>query len=197
MGKYVIIIIGLVIFATSCGEERVYTPKPRLYPRIDFPDKGTQSFISDNCPFTFDFPSYANVSRDINVFKDEEPNACWFNLQMPKLNGSLYCSYIDIEDEKEFNKVIRDAFKIVAEHNSKANYRDEGLIRNKQDVTGLMFDISGPVATPFQFYLTDTTNHFFRASLYFNSKVDPDSMAPIHDFVIEDMKSMINSFSWK
>lgn len=191
----VLILIASVTF-TSCGEDKVYTPKPRLYPRIDFPSRGFQKLDREDCPFTFSYPVYATVAKDKNVFEDEAPDGCWFNLNMPALNGALHCSYIAIDDEEEFNKIIRDAFKIVSEHNIKANYRDEKIVKNSQGVEGLTFDISGPVATPFQFYLTDTINHFFRASLYFNSQVNPDSMAPVHEFVIEDVQEIINTFEW-
>ena len=197
MHKLIVLVLVSTFAFLSCDGDKVYTPKPRLYPRIDFPEKGFQELQREDCPFTFSFPTYAKVAKDKNVFEDEAPDGCWFNLNMPSLNGSLHCSYIAIDDEEEFNKIIRDAFKIVSEHNIKANYRDEKLVKNPKGVEGLLFDISGPVATPFQFYLTDTVNHFFRASLYFNSKVDPDSMAPVHDFVIEDMQEIIQSFEWK
>jgi hypothetical protein len=45
--------------------------------------------------------------------------------------------------------------------------------------------------------LTDTTQHFFKASLYFEAKVNPDSLAPIFKFVEEDVNKMIQSFDWK
>lgn len=188
-----------IVFFTlcGCGGEQVFTPKPRMYPHIAFPEKGVKSYENPACPFTFELPAYAEVSQDRYVFEGQAQNECWFNINIPTLNGTLYCSYIDIDDQNNFDKVIRDAFKIVSEHNAKANYRDERVIKNDQGAGGLAFKISGPVATPFQFYMTDTTDHFFRASLYFNNKVEPDSMAPIHQFVIEDMEHLISTFEWK
>ena len=60
-----------------------------------------------------------------------------------------------------------------------------------------MFDIDGPVASPTQFYLTDEDKHFFRASLYFNSKVNPDSTAQVLEFLKPEIDTLLSSFKWK
>jgi len=60
-----------------------------------------------------------------------------------------------------------------------------------------MFEIEGDVATPIQFFLSDSTNHFFRASLYFENKVQVDSMAPVYEFVRQDIDTLLSTFYWK
>jgi len=64
------------------------------------------------------------------------------------------------------------------------------------DVSGIIFEMSGEVATPVQFFLTDSTQHYLRGSVYFYSQVDPDSMAVVYDFVKEDVAKLIESFEW-
>ena len=59
-----------------------------------------------------------------------------------------------------------------------------------------MYDYEGTTATALQFYLTDSTKHFIRGALYFHSEVN-DSIAPISDFLKQDMKILIESFRWK
>jgi gliding motility-associated lipoprotein GldD len=113
------------------------------------------------------------------------------------LNASLYCSYYRITKDKSISALINDAFNIAGKHNIKANYRRETIIENKNGVKGILFDIEGPVASPVQFYLTDDKNHFFRASLYFNSKVNPDSTAPVLSFIKTDIDTLISTFRWK
>ena len=193
------IIIGLLVLSiglVSCGGEvRVPVPKPRMYPRVDFPERGYQAYKNEICNYAFEYPNYAKVVQDQYQFGDQAANACWFNLEFPDLNASLHCDYTEIEKEG-FGSLLQDAFKIVGKHNVKANFREESIIQNEQNVGGLLFSIKGPVATPYQFYLSDTTQHFFRASLYFNSKVNPDSMQVIHDFVKTDIDHMIKTFEW-
>lgn len=193
-------IIGFVLFSIlfiSCGgEDSVPVPKPRMYPRVDFPERGYQKYENSDCQYTFEYPNYAKVKQDKYQFGDQAASDCWFNLEFPDLNASLYCDYTVVE-KGEFGSLLQDAFKIVGKHNIKANYREENIIQNEQNVGGLLFSITGPVATPYQFYLSDTTQHFFRASLYFNSRVNPDSMQVIHDFIRTDIDHMIETFSWK
>ena len=166
-----------------------------MYPRVDFPDRGYQAYENKDCSYAFEYPKYAKIVKDKYQYGNESNNECWFNMEFESLNASIYCDYTAIEKDM-FGSLLQDAFKIVGKHNVKANFREENIIKNKQGVGGLLFDIKGPVATPYQFYVTDTTEHFFRASLYFNSKVNPDSMKIVHDFVKKDIDHMIKTFTW-
>ncbi len=197
LNRFIIGLVALSILIISCGgEDTVPVPKPRMYPRVDFPERGYQAYDNSDCNYAFEYPNYAEVKQDQYQFGDQAANACWFNLEFPNLNASLHCDYTEIGKES-FGSLLQDAFKIVGKHNIKANFREESVIHNEQNVGGLLFNIKGPVATPYQFYLSDTTQHFFRASLYFNSQVNPDSMQVIHDFIKTDIDHMIKTFEWK
>jgi gliding motility-associated lipoprotein GldD len=93
--------------------------------------------------------------------------------------------------------MVNDAFTMVGKHNIKAQYRDDFPIQKSNNVSGMLFELKGDVASNLQFYLTDSVNHFFRASLYFNSKVYPDSIAPILEFVKQDVLHVIETFDWQ
>ena len=196
MGRIVLNLSVIIIFI-SCKEEVVPVPKPRMYPRVEFPQKAYQLYDNERCDYSFEYPEYAKIVKDNYPYGNKASTDCWFNIEMPILEATIYCDYSPIENKEKFGSLIQDAFKMVGKHNIKANYREENVIHNAQQVGGLLFSISGPVATPYQFYLTDSTEHFFRASLYFNSKVNPDSMKIIHDFVKEDIDHMIKTFDWK
>jgi gliding motility-associated lipoprotein GldD len=190
------LIFVLLVFI-GCAEENMQTPKPRMYPKVIYPEKTYQDFDSTFCNFKFKFPNYSEIVQDSFVFEGKPSGACWFDIKNKDLNTSLHCSYYHISKDKDLSTLINDAFNIAGKHNIKANYRKETTIVNKYGVKGILFDIEGPVASPTQFYLTDEKNHFFRASLYFNSKVNADSTAPILKFVKQDIDTLIASFSWK
>ncbi len=192
-----IVVLTLCCFCFSCGEEQVYLPKPRMYPKITFPSGDKQLFDPSYCEMTFEYPSYAKIEQDNYFFEGKPVDPCWFNMQFEDLLGTLHCSYIPIENRAHYDKLINESFRLVEEHNTKANYRQEEYIQNKNGVGGLYFTLGGEVATNMQYILTDTTTHFFRASLYFNSKVRPDSIRPIYEFVKQDVDEMIESFDWK
>ena len=65
------------------------------------------------------------------------------------------------------------------------------------NVSGIVFIMEGPVASPYQFFITDSTKHFLRGALYVNAPTKPDSLKPIYDFLKDDVTRLINSFSWQ
>ena len=155
------------------------------------------NFDTTLCSFGFRYADFNKIVKDSFKFEGKPADPCWFDLRSKDLNTSLHCSYYNINDKKDLSSLIDDAFNLAGKHNVKANYRKETIIENKYGVKGILFDIEGPVASPTQFYLTDEKNHFFRASLYFNSKVNPDSTAPILTFVKQDIDTLIATFRWK
>lgn len=191
-----ILFLLLVTFLLRCMDNPLPLPKPRMYPRVHYPEKSFKDFSYENCGFTFRYPSYANIKTENSIYKDLDQHPCWFNLHIDTLNATLFCSYHSIKKPSDLDKYINDAFLIVNEHNTKANYRRENILDISDNVKGIQFEIEGPVASTTQFYLTDQKKHFFRASLYLNTKVNPDSTAPIIEFLKPDLDTIISSFKW-
>ncbi len=164
---------------------------------VTYPEKTFTSFQSNECPFEMKIPEYFKFIKDTGQNKEEAKHKCLFDLYCEELNTYMHFSYVEFNSREEFDKLVSDAFEMVDKHNIKASYRDEIRIDNtEKNIHGLLFDIDGPVATPLQFYLTDSTEHFIRGSLYFKSKVNRDSIAPIYNFFKNDIDQMIGSFSW-
>jgi len=189
------IYVYIIVFLISCGNADRPLPKPHQYPRIDFPDRGYKPFTEADCDLQFDIPVYASIEKKATYFNEKPLHPCWFDVKFPSLNGTLHCSYFEITNRQVFDDLVGDAFDLVSKHRSKASFAKESVIE-KDDVHGLLFDIDGPVASPLLFYVTDSTDHFFLASLYFRNKVNPDSMQVIHDFVREDVINIVESFEW-
>ncbi len=172
-------------------------PKPRAYPKIVFPERSYTAFDSEHCPFTFEMPSYAEIQKDSLFFEEQTADQCWFDIYYPVFDCSIHCSYYTISAENSFEKLNDDAFRMAMEHNKKATYIDELPFSKPNNVSGFIFNLEGPVATPFQFYCTDSLQHFVRGALYFNTQIRPDSLAPLYEFVKEDITHMVNTFAWK
>lgn len=179
----------LLVVTISC-QHTPEVPRPRAYPRIEYPEHALQTFTLSDCPFTFEYPQYAEINR-----KDDHP--CWFDLYMPVFKSRLHCSYIAVDSAGEFEDLVNDVFSIAEKINARANYMEESPIHNEHGVGGLSLTWTGPAASPLHFFLTDTTQHFFKASLYFEAEVKPDSLAPIVEFVKKDIHQMIRTFQWK
>jgi gliding motility-associated lipoprotein GldD len=134
--------------------------------------------------------------RRKNFFDEKPAHDCWFDLQAPALGATLHCSYAEITSPEGFTSLVSDAFRIADQINQRASYMDELRVANAQGVTGLLMEFQGSAASPLHLYLTDSTAHFFRAALYFQSKVIPDSLAPVTDFLKEDIAELINSLQF-
>ncbi len=190
-------IVFLISSVFSCGEEPILRPKPRAFPKVTFPEKNYQTFNEEYCQFTFEFPTYAEIQQDKAHLEKEDISDCWFDIYFPDFNCRLHCSYYEIGRVKTLDELKSDAFELMDWHNKKANYIDELKIERSESVQGFAFDIEGPAASPFQFYLTDNKKHFLRSSMYFNTEARPDSLAPITNFIKKDLIKMIDTFEWQ
>ena len=191
------ILVSLLLTLMSCtSDHRIGTPKPRGFPKVVYPEKDYRSFAAEYCSFTFEYPAYAKIQQDTAFFEEEPVNPCWFDVFFPDFDCRIHCSYYEIGTEKSFEDLKEDAFEMVDWHNKKANYIEESGIQKNDGTKGFIFEMEGPAASPLQFYLTDSTHHFLRASLYFNTQARPDSLAPIYQFVREDVLKMIETFKW-
>ncbi len=196
--KYQILAFLVVAsFVLSCTTDIDYAPKPRSFPRIDFPEKSYQTFDEDYCNFTFEYPTYAKIEQDTDFFDGKSKHECWFDIVIPELNGKIHCSYYPIETDTSFDKLMTDAFKLANEHTVKAEYIDEFIVQKPNGVSGFIFEIDGPVASPFQFFLTDSTDHFLRGAIYIRDKANPDSLKPVYEYLKMDASMLVNSFEWK
>jgi gliding motility-associated lipoprotein GldD len=94
--------------------------------------------------------------------------------------------------------MVEDSRELAIKHQIKASGLDQSEIRrDSAKVYGLIYDISGNTASSMQFFLTDSSNHFLRGSLYFNVAPNIDSLQIVVDFLKKDIHQMINSFKWK
>lgn len=191
-------ILSVALLFSACGHDEILTPRPRAYPRVDFPEKTYQTFAPDYCSFTFRYPTYTEVVQDTSFFEDKPSHPCWFDIFYPQFDARLHFTYAPVASQEALNELRAEAFKMVDWQNKKANYIEEIRIsKAANNIEGMGFDITGPAASPFQFYLTDNKEHFVRASLYFNTHINPDSLAPMYDFVKMDITEMIDSFEWQ
>ncbi len=188
------LLIGMLVIGNSCNSP--FVPKPRGYFKIDLPQKSYQVFDQPGYPYTFEYPVYATVSKDSTFFKDATENPWWININFPQFDSRIYVSYKVIGPNK-LDKLINDAFTLTNKHTSKALSIDDSLINTKNNVHGVLFKVGGNVATANQFFITDSVKHFLRGALYFDATPNEDSLAVVNDFLLIDMKHIINTFKWK
>ena len=94
--------------------------------------------------------------------------------------------------------LINDAHTFVGKHVVKADAITQTRYEDSSSsVYGILFDIKGNTASSVQFFVTDSILHFLRGALYFNTEPNKDSLAPVIDFIREDIVHLIESMHWK
>lgn len=174
----------------GCDENAV--PKPRGYFRIDLPSKNYKT-LDSIFPYKFEYPAYAVIHHDPHA--PDQPY--WINIDFPKFRANLHLSYKPVNNN--LSTFSEDAHALVMKHIPKASSIEEIRIDNEeQNVHGIIYDIKGVgAASPYQFYVTDSTRHFLRGALYFNALPNNDSLAPVIEFLKGDIMHMLETTSWK
>jgi len=186
------VLLVMMVLLGACGEEERPLPKPKGYFRIDLPEKNYVK-VDTLERFAFDVPSYAVLTND--PLAPEEKN--WVTVQMPSFKASIHLTHKDVNGN--LSEYLEDVHTMLTKHLQKASGMNDSLvIAPERDVYGLFIEMDGKgVATPMQFYLTDSTRNFVRGALYFNFVPNNDSMQPVIDYLRQDIDRMINTFEWK
>ncbi len=200
MKNLFIVAFAALLLLTACEEERIPIPKPRMYPKVTYPERNYVSFDKDYCAFSFQYPDYMTFEQDTTFINQKAKHACWFNMQIPALNGSIHFTYTDISGDSSDVKLfdaISDSYELTEKHNRKATgRRTEPFEQPDKRLFGITYAVEGDAASPFHFVLTDSTQHAVWAALYFNSQPNADSMRPIVQYVREDLTKLIETFEW-
>jgi len=186
----------LLIAANSCRD--VAVPKPRGHFRIDLPKKQYIIFNEQqekfrDMPFSFEYPSYGQLSFQF----ENKSTPGWFNIEFPAYRAKIYLTYKDVNNN--FEGLMEQTYKMnVKNHITKADAINEQVFNNQENkVFGVLYDLKGNTASAVQFYVTDSTNHYLRGSLYFTAEPDADSLAPVITFFREDIIHLIETLKWK
>lgn len=184
------IVIG-ILFLSSCSQD--YVPKPKGYNRIDLPDH-SYTTLPDSFPYQFEYSKHAEIALDSSWM--QEP--FWIDIYYPEFVATIQITYKSVENDKEtLREYLEDAYKLTAKHQVKAYSIEESILKTPENHTAIVAELTGEVPTPFQFYSTDSTQHFIRGALYFRTASQNDSLAPVISYLKKDIIHMINTLTWK
>ena len=112
------------------------------------------------------------------------------------MKATLYMNYNSVEEN--IDSLLNDAYQLPFKHISKAESIPEKIfINNEKKVYGTLFSVVGDAASQFQFFLTDSVNHFLVGSVYFYARPNYDSLFPAIKFLEKDLFHLIETFEWK
>lgn len=188
---YILHCTFFIVMFLSCDNKN-YQPKPRGYFRIDLPEK-EYVMLDSMRYYSFEYPVYSEITPDYHSPHETD----WINVEFPDFKGTIHISYKTVNSN--LNTYLEDSYQMMTKHISHAmGIRDSLIIIPEKDVYGLVYFLEGEgVASSLQFYLTDSINHFMRGSLYFNVRTNNDSLAPVIDFITDDVRHLIETIEWK
>ena len=180
----------LVLLCLAC--ESNWLPKPPGYNRIELPRHEYQR-LEQGYPYQLDFSTYSKVEADSFNLGEKE----WINLNYPDFGAKVHLTYKKIDQNTDFKILSNDAFNLTAKHQIKAYGIEEAILLTPNGYSAVVAELTGEVPTQFQFFVTDSTSHFLRGAVYFNTALKNDSLAPVIEFIKIDMAHLINSVNFE
>jgi gliding motility-associated lipoprotein GldD len=193
--KFNLFLLSIFLVIFGCGEK--YTPKPRGFFRIGFPEKIYIS-LNSQFPYQFEIPQYARVTPDYQ--NPDQPQ--WINVEFPANKAEVHLSYYTLNGNGKGNRellagLMEETRELAYKHSVKANAIEERVFINPgEEVYGTVYQIEGNAASPIQFFLTDSTKHFLRGALYIRATPDIDSLKPVIEFLKRDVIHLIETTQW-
>lgn len=186
----VFLIAFLILLSFSCGRD--FVPKPQGYNRLILPEHSYR-ILPDTFPFNFEYSSHAKLLKDSSWLAERY----WIDLYYPEIGASITLSYKKVYNSIDtLNGLLTDAYRLTSKHQIKAYAIEESLLKTPNGITAVVSELQGQVPSQFQFYVTDSTEHFLRGALYFNTASKNDSLAPSIEYVKIDIVHMLNSLRW-
>ena len=179
----------IAILFLSCQPE--FTPKPKGNNRCDLPEHAYTS-MADTLPYSFEYSSHAQILRDTSYISDKN----WIEVYYPEYKANIHITYKEILNSDSLKEFLDDAYFLTAKHQIKAYAIDESIVKTPLGKTVVYAELDGEVPSQFQWFTTDSTQHFLRGALYFNTQVQNDSLRPAIEYVKVDIVHMMNTLSW-
>ena len=138
-------------------------------------------------PYTFEFSERVKL-------KDSPNN--WLKLEYPRLKASIDITYRKIDGN--LRELLLESEKLVFKHTLKADKISSNDYTNDENkVFGTLHEITGNAASQIQFHITDSTDHFIKGALYFNTKPNYDSLLPAVAHIKKDILRLMETLQWK
>jgi gliding motility-associated lipoprotein GldD len=189
--KVLCLVILLLCGLTACQQD--YLPKPLGYNRLILPEPSYQS-LPDSLPYSFEYSKHAKLLRDTSWISEK----FWIEIYYPEIKANIHLTYKKLNhSDKLLKELLNDTYTLTAKHQIKAYAIDEVIVKTKSGRTAIVAELDGEVPSQMQFAITDSTENFIRGALYFNTKVQNDSLRPAIEYMKKDIMHLINTFDWR
>ena len=214
--RNILFLLPMLALLASCGSGDSYTPKPKGYMRIDLPEHNywlvdtlpldtllwegdTIIAISHDKPFhTFPIIFEANQCAQVSE-KDAPAGVTWIDITYPQWNGVIFLTYKHLRKPTDLAVEVDTSYQLLSKHFAFASGVNELQFVNEDErVYATTYQLKGHnVASTFQFWATDSASHFLRGSLYIDCVPNNDSLAPVLEYLQQDVVRLVESLKWR
>lgn len=194
VNRVVPFLLILILFSCSGSDNKaVFYQKPKGFAQLDLPDHQYQP-IQDNLPYSFEISKYAELRPDESL----EAEPYWVIVNYPELDAIIQFTYKPLKgDLKKLDEHVMDAYKLASKHQIKAIAQTEHIVELNNGRKAVTIEIEGEVPSHFQFYSTDTSQHYLRGAVYLKEATLNDSLKPIVDYLKVDARHILETLKWK
>ena len=213
--KTLLAVAALLLAGCGGGD---YTPKPQAYLRIDMPEHeyflldtmrtnpgdtmgwpdGDTSIVLTGYTKTFPFIFEANKCIEWTE-KDAPKGERWVDLMYPQWDGVVYLTYKRLRNAADLRGQIDTSSRMLEKHYQLASGVEEQFYEDAENrVYGTVYHLKGnKVATTCQFWATDSVHHYLRGALFLNRTPNNDSLAPVLNYIQEDIEHLMETLRWR
>lgn len=172
------------LFAGACQREPL--PKPAGMLRLEYLPAVYQYTENNGC---YEF-------QRNNLALPVKKKAASMELVYPAMKATLYLTYKKVE--RNIDKLLADAQKRTYQHTLKADaITEQPYLNQERRVYGMLYQVAGNAASHYQFYVTDSLEHFLTGALYFYAKPNYDSVYPAALYLEKDIRRIMETLRWK
>ena len=185
----ILFLFGLLLFHFSC-DETSYLPREKAFLRLEFEKPMYDTFSSEfsklNFIFNNAYASFEKVSDKKTVLRYKD------------IKIDIVLSDIQLENTSSIEESLQNFYMFLEPHRKKSNQTSvKEFVSADNKRFAKVFEMRGPVASPLQYYVTDSINNFLFGSMNLTEKSDYDSIYPSVMYVKNDIFSIIESVNWE
>lgn len=185
----ILFLFGLLLFHFSC-DETSYLPREKAFLRLEFEKPMYDTYSSEFSKLNFIFN---NAYASFEIVSDKKTV-----LRYKDIKIDIVLIDIQLENTSSIEESLQNFYMFLEPHRKKSNQISvKEFVSADNKRFAKVFEMRGPVASPLQFYVTDSINNFLFGSMNLTEKSDYDSIYPSIMYVKNDIFSIIESVNWE
>lgn len=143
---------------------------------------------NDSIPFRFEMSSDARF-----IIRTNDSITYFCDIIYPETTAHFYCTFRFMTPDK-LEQLQTEAARLAYNHLVASSSIVEKSVSNTYGVHGIVYDLGGEAATPYQIAITDGASFFFNSSLYFDNGAHGEDVPSLLPALYKDLEKLVSTF---